>query len=97
LQIANIIRKQFYELSGGKVSILDTFVPKLSAYAKAAARHEPVHRIETTRTGPTPSALEVYTALVHELLPHLSDIQPNLSSVGTANTLALDQQKLMEA
>ncbi|MBT3206461.1 MAG: ParA family protein, partial [Gammaproteobacteria bacterium] len=61
LQIANIIRKQFYELSDGKVSILDTFVPKLSAYAKAAARHEPVHRIETTRTGPTPSALEVYT------------------------------------
>ncbi|MBT4859630.1 MAG: ParA family protein, partial [Gammaproteobacteria bacterium] len=47
--------------SDGKVSILDTFVPKLSAYAKAAARHEPVHRIETTRTGPTPSALEVYT------------------------------------
>ena len=97
LQIANIIRKQFYELSGGKVSILDTFVPKLSAYAKAAARHEPVHRIETTRSGPTPSALEVYTALVHELLPHLSDIQPGLSSVGTTNTLSMDRQQLKEA
>jgi chromosome partitioning related protein ParA len=83
LQIANIIRKQFYELSDGKVSILDTFVPKLSAYAKAAARHEPVHRIEVTRTGPTPSALEVYTALVHELLPHLSDLVPSGETLTT--------------
>lgn len=76
--IAQAIRKQFYELSNGKVSILDTFVPKLSAYAKAAARHEPVHRIETVRTGPTPSALEVYTDLVHELFPHLSDLKPDI-------------------
>lgn len=74
IQIANLIRRRFYELSDGKVSILDTFVPKLSAYAKSAARHEPVHRIETKRNGPTPSALEVYTSLVHELFPHLSDI-----------------------
>lgn len=75
--IAQAVRKQFYELSNGKVSILDTFVPKLSAYAKAAARHEPVHRIETIRSGPTPSALEIYTSLVHELFPHLADLLPS--------------------
>ncbi|MBC8386204.1 MAG: ParA family protein [Gammaproteobacteria bacterium] len=97
LQIANIIRKQFYQLSDGKVSILDTFVPKLSAYAKAAARHEPVHRIETSRTGPTPSALEVYTALVHELLPHLSDIYPDIPGVGSPNVLSLEQPIIKEA
>ncbi len=85
IKIANLIRKRFYDLSDGKISIMDTFVPKLSAYTKAAARHEPVHRIETVRSkdrygnpGPTPCALEVYTGLVHELLPHLSDLDPIL-------------------
>lgn len=34
IYFANSIRKQFYELLAGKVSILDTFVPKLSAYSK---------------------------------------------------------------
>lgn len=76
VQIANSIRKLFYEKSDGKISILDTFVPKLSAYTKAAARHVPVHRLETVRKGPSKSALEVYTNLVHELFPHLSDVVP---------------------
>ena len=74
--IANTIRKKFYALSDGRVQILDTFVPKLSAYSKAAARHKPAHRIEPRRTGPSPSALDVYISLVHEILPHLSDLSP---------------------
>lgn len=76
LLVANLIRKEFFKLSKGKASILDTFVPSLATYRKAAARNQPVHRIETTRRGPTPSALSVYTKLVHELFPHLSDITP---------------------
>jgi chromosome partitioning related protein ParA len=79
IRIANTIRKAFYAKSDGKISILDTFVPKLSSYAKAAARHIPVHRLETLRRGPTRSALEIYTGLVHELFPHLSDISPQFS------------------
>jgi len=74
--IANTIRKKFYELSNGRVQILNSFVPKLAAYSKAASRHKPVHRIEPRRTGPSPSALDVYVSLVHEILPHLSDLRP---------------------
>jgi len=37
IKIANAIRKQFYQGSGGKISVLDTFVPNLTAYKKAVA------------------------------------------------------------
>ncbi len=77
LLIANAIRKLFYQQSNGKISILNTFIPKLAAYAKAAARKVPVHRSEQTRRGPSLSAREVYTELVHEMFPHLSDVMPN--------------------
>ena len=56
IRIANAIRKQFYQGSSGKISVLDTFVPDLSAYKKAATAGLPVHRVEVTRSGPTPSA-----------------------------------------
>lgn len=74
--IANKVRKKFYDLSGGRISILKTFVPELTVYRTAANNRVPVHRLETRRDGPTPPAIEVLTSLVHEILPHLSDIQP---------------------
>jgi chromosome partitioning related protein ParA len=74
--LATAIRKRFYEESRGKISILDTWVPTMSAYKKAAAAYLPVHRVEVKRAGPTPSAYETFLALVYELLPHLSDIEP---------------------
>ncbi len=76
IKIANAIRKQFYQGSGGKISVLDTFVPNLTAYKKAVAAGLPVHRVEVTRSGPTPSAHDTILSLVHELLPHLSDTYP---------------------
>ncbi len=75
--IANTIRKQFYQETRGKISILNTFIPHNAAYKKASAKQMPVHRFETNRPGPTASALETMTALIHELLPHLSDIYPS--------------------
>ena len=95
IQIASAIRKQFYNESRGKITILDTFVPFMSAYKKASAASLPVHRVEVNRQGPTPSAHDTFLALVHELLPHLSDVKPlwntqipvarlNKTDVGTA-------------
>lgn len=76
IRIANAIRKEFYAESKGKISILDTFVPHISSYKKASALQSPVHRVETSRPGPTASAHDTFLSLVHELLPHLSDVRP---------------------
>ena len=46
-------------------------MPATVAYREAATARQPVHRIEKLRRGPTASALEVMTALVSELLPHI--------------------------
>jgi len=75
-KIANAIRKQFYDATKGQISILNTFVPMMSAYKKASGLFQPVHRIEVTRQGPTSSAHDIFLSLVYELLPHLSDITP---------------------
>jgi chromosome partitioning related protein ParA len=79
-QIATGIRKRFYDESGGKINILDTWVPEMSAYKKATGALLPVHRVEVKRDGPTPSAFETFLALAHELLPHLSDTIPQWDS-----------------
>jgi len=76
IKIANSIRKQFYQGSSGKISVLNTFVPVLSCYKKAVAARLPVHRVEVTRPGSTPSAHDTILSLVHELLPHLCDTKP---------------------
>jgi chromosome partitioning related protein ParA len=77
-KIANKLRKEFHAASDGKIRILNAHIPYMAAYQKAAARHLPAHRIEISRPSksPTPSALEAYLAVVHEMLPHLSDITP---------------------
>ncbi|MEW8139469.1 MAG: ParA family protein [Candidatus Thiodiazotropha endolucinida] len=77
VKIATTIRKQFYNESKGKISILNTWVPYMSAYKKASAAYLPVHRVEVRRSGPTPSAHETFLALAHELLPHLADTFPH--------------------
>lgn len=77
IKIANTIRRKFYEETKGKISILKTFVPMMSAYKKASGLYQPVHRVEVYRSGPTPSAYHIYLSLVYELLPHLSGITPD--------------------
>jgi chromosome partitioning related protein ParA len=76
VQIATTIRKLYYGESQGRISILDTWIPNMSAYTKATGQCMPVHRFEVKRDGPTPSAYESFLALAYELLPHLSDIVP---------------------
>ncbi len=75
---AQELRKAFYAESRGKISILDTVVPSMAAYNQATGRQMPVHRFEVKRYGsPTPSAHDTMLELVHELLPHLSDLTPH--------------------
>jgi len=77
IAIAEGIREKFYQDTQGEISILNTFVPHNVAYRKASGMKMPAHRFETYRPGPTASALETMTALIHELLPHLSDTKPS--------------------
>ena len=69
--VANTLRRATFGESRGGISILSTVVPSTVAYREAATAQQPVHRIEPRRQGPTPSAKEVMTALVNELLPHI--------------------------
>ncbi len=69
--VASTLRRATFGESRGGISILSTVVPATVAYREAATARQPVHRIERQRRGPTASALEVMTALVDELLPHI--------------------------
>ncbi|MCF6236940.1 MAG: ParA family protein [Gammaproteobacteria bacterium] len=81
---AQELRKAFYMESRGKISILETVVPSMAAYNQATGRQIPVHRYEVKRynkqyKNPAASAHDTMLELVHELLPHLSDITPQWS------------------
>jgi len=60
----------------------------MASYKQASARNLPVHRVEVRRrsNSPTPSAYESYLAVVHELLPHLSDVEPAWAGNGNSST-----------
>lgn len=91
--IATALRKKFYSASDGKIRILNAYIPMMASYKQASARNLPVHRVEVKRRSdsPTPSAYESYLAVAHELLPHLSDIDPawvGKTSNGVVNEVA---------
>ena len=73
--IANELRQESYAPSRGAIGILNTVVPNTVVYREAATARIPVHRLERTRPGPSPSAYDTMTALVNELFPHLSTSQ----------------------
>ena len=83
-QIIQALRKRFDEEADYFASVLGTQIPDISAYAAAAAARLPVHRYETSRSGPTLSALQIMTKLVHELEPKLSDLRPTWQKKPTA-------------
>ena len=88
-QIAASIRQEFFSNSTkgaitGAITILDTVVPATAAYKEAATRQMPVHRWETKRRGPTPSACETMLSLVRELLPHLETKLPWSNEIESA-------------
>ena len=68
---AREIAGQIHELASTHpeldIRISKTAIPATVAYRKAASIQSPVHRVESTRGGPTPSALETLQCLVREL------------------------------
>ncbi|MCF6256208.1 MAG: ParA family protein [Gammaproteobacteria bacterium] len=95
--IAGALRKKFYSASDGKIRILSAYIPMMASYKQASARRLPVHRVEVRRrsNSPTPSAYDSYLAVVHELLPHLSDVEPTWA--GNGNSSASTTAKQAEA
>lgn len=73
--IARELCREAYGPSKGTVTILESVVPSTVAYREAATARTPVHRWETHRVGPTPSACETMRMLVRELFPHLGDVE----------------------
>ena len=73
---ADRLRRKYNNPEYPRISILDTYIPHLSSYAKSAARHIPVHQLEAARKGPSQSAYQVYLSLIQELFPHLAGITP---------------------
>ena len=74
---ARLIADQIHDLATGRedieIHIAATAIPATVAYRRAATRQQPVHRIESHREGPTPSALETMAGLVKNLGIHLDD------------------------
>jgi chromosome partitioning related protein ParA len=69
--MADEIRHDYIRL-GGRVTVLETFVPYAKAYKEAATLRTPVHRHEPRRAGAMASAYETMHALLWELVPNLS-------------------------
>ncbi|WP_111747085.1 ParA family protein [Salinisphaera orenii] len=71
--IQQALRQLFHEENG--ISILETGIPAIEAYPRAATRNLPVHRVEHRRPSGrvAPAALETVRALAGELFPHWQD------------------------
>jgi len=70
-QIAMEIQRETYAPSRGQIRILQTVIPSTVAYREAATARMPVHRYESSRRGPTPSARDTMVALAKEVFPGL--------------------------
>jgi len=85
-RIAQELRRETYGPSKGAITILDGVIPNAVAYREAATARVPVHRWESQRHGPTPSARDAMLDLVHELFPHLSEKSPASADTGEEHT-----------
>jgi len=65
------IRQDYIRL-GGRVTVLDTFVPNAAAYPEASTLQIPVHRHEPIRDGSMASAYDTMHKLLWELIPQLA-------------------------
>lgn len=72
--ITTELRSLEYNFAEGGIRIIDTVVPALSAYTKAATEQVPVHLYERSRSGPTDSACRTMHEIARELFPFLSKL-----------------------
>jgi len=86
--IAKQLRSESYRDSNGKVVVCETIIPHAVAYRQAATQQIPAHRHESRRAkaeSKTPCALEVMSALVTEIFPHLDKVPPTRRSDTNSN------------
>ena len=72
--ISQELKSLEYNPSLESIRIIETVVPALSSYTKAALEQIPVHQFERTRSGPTDSAWTTMHEITRELFPDLNGI-----------------------
>ncbi|MGM8228379.1 ParA family protein [Cellvibrio sp. ARAG 10.3] len=70
------LRKEFDQAGDGLVRVLNTIIPDLAVYNKAAGASEPAHHFEPARPSYSPSAKETMVNLAYELQPKLIGTAP---------------------
>lgn len=70
------LRKEFDQAGDGLVRVLNTIIPDLAVYNKAAGASEPAHHYEPSRPTYSPSAKETMISLAYELQPKLIGTEP---------------------
>ena len=78
------IRQDYIRL-GGRVTVLDTFVPNAAAYPEASTLQIPVHRHEPMRDGSMASAYDTMHHLLWELIPALAANGGTYADVGNGD------------
>ena len=76
--ILESLRRNFSDVNQHNVdiNILNSTIPEMSVYNKAAGQQIPAHRFEVKRKGPTRSAHDTILAIIHELEPDLINLSP---------------------
>src|SRR5690625_7607968 len=73
--VSRWLRQQFDSEGDGLVRVLNTTIPDLAAYNKAAGLSLPVHRYPHRSRGRAPSPRETLLELAYELQPNLIGIE----------------------
>ena len=74
--VVDHLRKEFDEAGDGLVRVLNTVIPDLAVYNKAAGASEAAHHFEPARPTYSPSAKETMVNLAYELQPKLTGTEP---------------------
>jgi chromosome partitioning related protein ParA len=88
--MAESIRQDYIRL-GGRVSVLNTYVPYAKSYKEAATLRIPVHRHEPSRAGTMASAYDTMHALLWELVPNLAGHFAGASGDSTPDAKGADK------
>lgn len=81
-KITHAIRSQFGEIAR-HVTVLKTAIPSRVVYKRCISEQIPAHCIENKVTESRRDALSIFESLVHEILPHYSDLSLTQSTTAT--------------
>ena len=75
-EVVEHLKQEFDQMGDGLVRVLNTIIPDLAVYNKAAGASEPAHHYEPPSPSYSPSAKETMVSLAYELQPNLMGIEP---------------------